>query len=69
MAEANIAHAPFRAGVKMRSTMPDRPATVEPMGRNKVLVSYDEPEFAPAPGQSAVFYDGNTVLGGGTIEA
>jgi len=32
-----------------------------------VLVVFDEPQWAPAPGQAAVFYDGDVVLGGGTI--
>jgi tRNA-specific 2-thiouridylase len=32
-----------------------------------VRVEFDQPERAPAPGQAAVFYDGETVLGGGFI--
>lgn len=57
----------FRATVKVRSMMADRPATVELSG-DKVKVSFDEPQWAPAPGQSAVFYDGDIVIGGGIIE-
>jgi tRNA-specific 2-thiouridylase len=58
----------FRAEVKVRSTMSARPANITPMGNGRVHVEYDEPEFAPAPGQSAVFYDGDIVIGGGTIQ-
>jgi tRNA-specific 2-thiouridylase len=58
----------FHAGVKVRSTMSERPASITPMGKDRAHVEYDEPEFAPAPGQSAVFYDSDTVIGGGTIE-
>jgi len=36
--------------------------------REIVRVVFDEPQWAPAPGQSAVFYDGDTVIGGGTIK-
>jgi len=32
-------------------------------------VTFDSPEYGVAPGQSAVFYDGDRVLGGGTIVA
>ncbi len=60
---------PMRCHVKIRSTMQERPATVRPEDKNKIIVDYDEPQWAPAPGQSAVFYDGEAVLGGGIIEA
>jgi tRNA-specific 2-thiouridylase len=57
----------FRATVKIRSMMEDRPAFVEVFG-DTARVIFDEPQWAPAPGQSAVFYDGDTVIGGGIIE-
>ena len=44
------------------------PATVEPKGDGEYLVTLDSPQFAPTPGQAAVFYDGNVVAGGGWIE-
>jgi len=44
-------------------------ATVEPAGDGRVRVAFDEPQAAPTPGQAAVFYDGDRVLGGGFIES
>lgn len=57
----------FSATVKVRSTMRDEPAALELQGDTCVRVIFDEPQWAPAPGQSAVFYDNETVLGGGVI--
>jgi tRNA-specific 2-thiouridylase len=57
----------FRATVKVRSMMKDEPASLSLMQDEKVRVEYDEPQWAPAPGQSAVFYDGDVVIGGGVI--
>jgi tRNA-specific 2-thiouridylase len=62
-----ITHNSFRASVKVRSTMKDEPATVSIINENKITVVFDEPQWAPAPGQSAVFYDGDIVIGGGVI--
>ena len=56
----------FRAAVKVRSMMEARPAAVEILNEG-VRVIFDEPQWAPAPGQSAVFYNGDTVVGGGVI--
>ncbi|MEW6715085.1 MAG: aminomethyltransferase beta-barrel domain-containing protein, partial [Nitrospirota bacterium] len=58
---------PARAGVKIRSTMKEEPAIIIPQGDGTVMVEFDEPQWAPASGQSAVFYDGDTVIGGGVI--
>jgi tRNA-specific 2-thiouridylase len=58
----------FRATVKVRSMMEDRPAFIE-LCDGSVRVIFDEPQWAPAPGQSAVFYEGDTVIGGGVIES
>lgn len=57
-----------KVSVKVRSTMRDEPAVVESLGGDRVRVTFEEPQWAPAPGQSAVFYDGDTVLGGGIID-
>lgn len=56
----------FRAEVKIRSMMEAAPATIEIDG-DDVRITFDERQWAPAPGQSAVLYDGERVLGGGII--
>lgn len=58
----------FRASVKVRSMMKDEPATIFQISEETVHVVFDEPQWAPAPGQSAVFYDGDIVIGGGVIK-
>ena len=57
--------APFRAKAKIRYHHPEAACTVTPGER--VTVVFDEPQRAAAPGQSVVLYDGDVVLGGGTI--
>ena len=59
---------PLRAGVSIRFRHGPAPAALEPVGENGVRVTFDRPQEAPAPGQAAVFYDGDLVLGGGFIE-
>ncbi|UCE72592.1 MAG: tRNA 2-thiouridine(34) synthase MnmA [Nitrospiraceae bacterium] len=59
---------PIKAQVKMRSTMKEEPAMIRPESDGMINVEYDEPQWAPAPGQSAVFYLDDTVLGGGIID-
>ncbi len=66
IAVESLAH-PVRATVKIRSTMKEVPATVSPEPDETVSVELDEPQWAPAPGQSAVFYNEDTVMGGGII--
>lgn len=39
-----------------------------PIGEDNVQIVFDDPQRAITPGQAAVLYDGDTVLGGGTIE-
>ena len=59
--------APVRATVRVRHTKWENPpCTVYPEG-DAVRIECDEPVRAPAPGQSAVLYDGDRVLGGGFI--
>ncbi len=57
---------PVRAAVKIRSTGREVPCTVVAQG-NRARVRFDAPQFGVAPGQMAVFYDGDVVLGGGWI--
>lgn len=56
----------FRATVKVRSMMEDRPALVE-IRNDGVKVIFNESQWAPAPGQSAVIYHEEAVIGGGII--
>jgi tRNA-specific 2-thiouridylase len=74
---------PYRASVKVRSMMKDEPATLFLVSSQQSAVSskeqgtyalpdivrvvFDEPQWAPAAGQSAVFYNGDVVMGGGVI--
>jgi len=61
--------APRRAQVKIRHQHTAAPATLYPgSGPDHVEVRFDEPQRAVTPGQAAVFYDGDLVLGGGWIE-
>jgi len=60
--------APLRAKVRIRYKHTEQSALIEPSAGGKVIVTFDEPQRAPAPGQAAVFYDGDAVLGGGIIE-
>ncbi len=59
--------APLRCKAKARSRMTEQPATVYPAENGQVKVVFDEPQRALTTGQAVVFYDGDTVLGGGTI--
>jgi tRNA-specific 2-thiouridylase len=56
-----------RVKVKIRYRSPFVLATLERMTPGRVQVCFDEPQRAVAPGQLAVFYQGEKVLGGGTI--
>jgi len=58
----------FRFTVKVRSMMKAESAAIHlSENADTVKVVFDEPQWAPAPGQSAVFYDNDVVLGGGII--
>jgi len=60
---------PQNLSVKIRYLQKEQPARVEQTGDDSVRVEFEEPQRAITPGQAAVFYDGDTVVGGGTIEA
>jgi len=55
------------AQVKIRYNHPGSEALLFPRGEDKVEVKFKSPQKAITPGQAAVFYDGETVLGGGWI--
>lgn len=59
---------PVRAEVRIRNKHVPAPATVEPLGVDRVRVRFDQPQRAVTPGQGAVFYADRLVLGGGWIE-
>lgn len=60
--------APIRAGVQVRYRTNPVPVTVIPLEDNRVKLVFDEPQFSITPGQAAVWYDGDILLGGGIIE-
>ena len=62
-----IPEAPVRCKVKVRYRAREQWAEVTPTGDTTARIRFDEPQRAIAPGQAAVFYDGDTVLGGGEI--
>ena len=60
---------PFEAGIRVRSTRPPVPATIQPGPGGTAKVCFAEPQEGVAPGQAGVVYDGERVLGGGWIVA
>jgi tRNA-specific 2-thiouridylase len=58
---------PMRVQIKIRHRHEPAWATLEPAGDAEVTAIFDEPQRAVTPGQSAVFYDGDEVVGGGWI--
>lgn len=60
-------HGPMRVLVKIRHRHEPAWATIEPGGEGEVSATFDQPQRAVTPGQSAVFYDGDEVVGGGWI--
>ncbi len=58
---------PVRAAVKIRAQHPGAASLVVPAPGGGATVRFDEPQAGVAPGQAAVFYDGDEVIGGGLI--
>jgi tRNA-specific 2-thiouridylase len=61
--------AQVRAGVRIRYRSIEAPATITPLGPKEVRVDFDQPQPAITPGQAAVFYDDDVVVGGGWIKS
>jgi tRNA-specific 2-thiouridylase len=60
-------HEPMRVTVKIRHRHEPALALIEKSDNDEILVTFDEPQRAITPGQAAVFYDGDMVVGGGWI--
>ena len=59
---------PLKVQAKARYRQKEEPATVHPLDENRALLEFDRPQRAMTPGQAAVFYDGDVLIGGGVIE-
>src|SRR6266540_2768937 len=67
VAGAPPADGPFESEVRIRYRGEGFPSVVAPAGEDRATVEFRTPQRAVAPGQSAVFYRGDEVLGGGRI--
>ena len=59
-------HTPLKAKLRYRQT--EQPCQIVELSNGRIVVQFDEPQTAVAPGQSIVFYNGDECLGGGIIE-
>jgi tRNA-specific 2-thiouridylase len=59
---------PFTAKVRIRYRHNESEALITPLTGNASRIKFHQPQMAISPGQAAVFYDGDVVVGGGTIE-
>ena len=60
---------PIKAKTRIRYLHKEAPSLIKPIDDNLVKVIFDEPQRAIAPGQFAVFYDNDIVIGAGIIES
>lgn len=58
---------PMRVKVRVRYMHSPAWATITAKSRNRVKVTFDQPQWAITPGQAAVFYSKDIVVGGGVI--
>lgn len=60
---------PIHAAAKVRYHQPDQPCVATSLPDGRIRLEFADPQRAITPGQAAVLYDGDEVLGGGTIES
>ena len=60
---------PMQVSAKFRYRQEDQPVTIDRIDENSVKVSYPQTVRSVTPGQEAVFYDGDVMLGGGVIDS
>jgi len=60
---------PINVHARIRYLHRESAAVVTPLGRDQAQVKFNKPQMAITPGQAVVFYDGDTVIGGGSIES
>lgn len=58
---------PIQATAKIRSAQQEQPVTVCQIDQDRLSVTFSTPQRAVTPGQAVVIYDGEYVIGGGTI--
>ena len=58
---------PWKVKARVRYNQKEQPATLYPLENNCVKLIFDNPQRAVTSGQAVVFYDGDILLGGGTI--
>jgi tRNA-specific 2-thiouridylase len=61
-------NSPIRAEVQIRYRAPAVSATVIPLENSRVRIVFDQSQSSITPGQAAVWYEGEILLGGGVIE-
>jgi tRNA-specific 2-thiouridylase len=66
--DAGIGHQPVDVDVKIRYATPPAAATLLRSTNGSLQIRFHQPQRALSPGQSAVFYRGDHVLGGGIIQ-
>jgi tRNA-specific 2-thiouridylase len=59
---------PIKVRARIRYAHQETEATVIPVNKDRIYVKFKEPQMAITPGQAVVFYQGDIVVGGGTIE-
>ncbi|PLX85164.1 MAG: tRNA 2-thiouridine(34) synthase MnmA [Desulfuromonas sp.] len=63
-----VPEGPLRALCRIRYRHREQPALITPLENGRARVQFDEPQQGVTPGQAAVFYEGDRVIGGGSIE-